>query len=305
MKQKKKSQDSEKEKTRFKFNLQEIEKTKLGFLDLGCEFFDIYISIQKNLKPEEKVNKKQRRKSIQKVLRSSFLQEKKSSPKKLETMEKIKENKIEKPCPAEMSFMIESEAYNSNLNSMTNFIKESLEPQGLDTTIAFMSSEDEGDEEDIQGFTQQINSEFLRKDLYEIWKDFNEISILLFCKNLKDCVLEYRKDSEKFFDENFKSSYFKKVKLRTQDTGLTNLSNRILSDSIHLDSPHLKRFSSIKPKGKETQMNIELAKMYRKQHGNEKDKWIEYLFWGFLGSSVFILVLFFVLFYCNVFSSSD
>ena len=42
MKLKKKSKNSSEEIERFQYNLQEIEKTKLGFLNLGCDFLDIY-----------------------------------------------------------------------------------------------------------------------------------------------------------------------------------------------------------------------------------------------------------------------
>ena len=250
------------------------------------------------------MDKKTRRKSIQHALRGSIKNDLK------ETLAKINPKFLEpqfsedKKSGPHMSFMIEDHKNDPNIHSITNFIDKRLENEGLNTTIAFMSSEDEADHQEIKGFAQQINSEFLRKDMYEIWKDFNEISVLLFSKNLKDSVNEYRENSKKFMEEHFRSENLKNEKINRTETGLTNMSNRILSESIYLDSPHLKRFSTMKKPGKETQLNLKLAKMYRQQHNNKKDNLIGYIFWGFVVSSVLILILFFLLFYFNVFSTT-
>ena len=310
MKKKKKSSKTEDEDKQFQYNLVQVEQCSMSFLLLGCQFYDIYQSVKKemqtDLETKSPLDKKIRRKSIQSVIRKSIKLP--PNPKRLN----FKKNSIfeeDKGDARNISFMIEDEGRSSG-HSFSNFIKEGLGNEDLDQTIAFMSSEDEVDEHEIKGFAQQINSEFLRKDLYEIWKDFNEIAILLFSKNLKDCVISYRESQVKFLNEHFKAKTMQSETRTATTTSTaqdynTEFSNRILSESMNLGNANFMRMTTLEKPGKETQINRELAEMYRNQHAQKKDRWIEYLFWGFLGSSVLILILFFVLFYCNVFSSND
>jgi hypothetical protein len=305
MDKKKKSKETEDENQQFQYNLEEVEQSSLNFLTLACDFYDIYQNATANMQNEVKGNKpldkKIRRKSIQNVLRNSFIKPSKSQKLNFKRNSTFEEKKIDS---GDVSFMIEDEPRSSNSNSISNFIKEGLESEELNQTIAFLSSEDEADEHEIKGFAQQINTEFLRKDLYEIWKDFNDIAILLFSKNLKDCVLSYRKSSSKFMQEHFKS---KIINSETRvNTGQYNseFSNRILSESMNYGTSDFRRMETQHAPSKETQINMQLAKMYRNQSADKKDRCIEFVFWGFLFSSVLILIIFFVLFYCNVFSSS-
>lgn len=303
--EKRKGLETRKDREQFEFNLKEVEGKSLGFLDLACEFFEIYKQMQQNLEKKQisgaKLDKKTRRKSIQKMIRAESTREDEyGTIKQIMQSEGLFDSKIQHP--GEMSFMIESEKRASNFASISGMIGKSLEKDGLDTTIAFMSSEDEADETEIHGFAQQINTEFLRKDLYEIYKDFNEISVLLFSKNLKIATTEYRNDPEKFKKAHFKSKPIDNQEVSILPAKESEFSNRVLSESIRLDSEKFQRMSTIQTPGKETQLNRELAKMYRDEYRN-KDRWIEWVFWGFLAMSVVIIIVFIALFYCNVFSS--
>jgi hypothetical protein len=307
MNEKKKNLESVEDQERFNFNIRQVEKTSLGFLELGCDFYDIYQLIQKNLekeaKPTIRLDKKTRRKSIQKMLKMGPGKE--DLPRKSHAF--LKQDSLfnsRVPNPGEMSFMVDAEGRNSGFESISGMIDKSLEQEGLDTTIAFMSSDDEADEHEIHGFAQQINTEFLRKDLYEIFKDFNEIAVLLFSKTLKTCAKEYKVNPDKFKSDHFQSKNLNddeedfEFKPKTSE-----FSNRVLSESMHLHTEDFRRKSTIKPPGKETQLNLELAKMYRNKHDSGKDKWIEWVFWGFLASSIIIIIIFVALFYFNVIST--
>jgi formiminotetrahydrofolate cyclodeaminase len=302
----KKKKSSKNEDQQFQYNLQEVEKCSLSFLSLACEFYDIYQNVKTNMQNdiERKVplDKKTRRKSIQNVLRNSFLKPSKTQKLNFNKKPEFEEDSIN---AGDISFMIEDEPRTSNFNSISKFIKEGLGNEELNQTIAFMSSEDEADEHEIKGFAQQINTEFLRKDLYEIWKDFNDIAILLFSKNLKDCVISYRKSSSKFFQEHFKSKMKHGDTQANMENYNSEFSNRILSESMNYGTSDFRRMGTQCEPSKETQINLELAKMYRNQSADKRDRWIEFVFWGFLVSSILILVIFFVLFYCNVFSSKS
>lgn len=284
---------------RFQYNLTEVESSSMHFLRLCCDFLDIYQKITTNLQDaspsDGRLDKKIRRKSIQRIIRKSALRTPKPRQQPKESI-----FMVERANPGDISFMIEDDQRISKIDSLTSFVDEGLAVEDLAHAIGFMSSEDEGEDQEIKGFTQQINSEFLRKDLFEIWKDFNDICVLLFSKNLKDCVSAYRKSATDFMREHLRSHKLAPGSREDAETG--EYANQILSESMHLDSSQFRRMVTQKLPGRETQANLDLAKMYRKQHGRRKERWVEFVFWGFLASSVIILILFFVLFYCNVFS---
>lgn len=302
MKQKEESVLTDEDAQRFQFNLTEVETSSMHFLRLCCEFLDIYQKISTDLRnvdtSERQMDQKIRRKSIQRIIRKSVLHEPKSrkqTPKESIFM-------VERANPGEISFMIEDDQRISKIDSLKNFIDEGFAADDLGQAIGFMSSEDEAEDHEIEGFTQQINSEFLRKDLFEIWKDFNDICVLLFSKNLKDCVNAFRRSAADFMNEHLRSHKLVQGAKDKTDKEPETFANPILSESMHLESSQFRRMVTQKKPGRETQANLDLAKMYRNQKRQGKENWVEFVFWGFLVSSVVILVLFFVLFYCNVFS---
>ena len=300
---KKKDLKSDTDHLRYTFNRAQIETLSLQFLEICCEFYDLFEKIKKKSETDPKMNKTVRRQSIQKVIVKE-----QNKMKKRQSIIKLHKDQFnfaeESFNGARMSFASEDHSDLPNFNKMNSIFEGHLSGQGLDTTIAFiMTSSDEEDQEEIDEFAEQINSEFMKKDFNEIWKDFNNISLFLFSKNLKDVVHNYRSCPEKFKEVTFNKKS-KEPGLKTYES--IKMSNRILSHSLHLESNHLRNPSNLPSIGKETQFNMEMAEIYREQYkiSDGKDKLIEYLIWGFFGSSILILSIFCILFYCNVFSNA-
>ena len=304
MKDKKLEVDSPKEKARFEINQRTLETLSLDFLYISCDFQDLFENIAKKVdkvSKKNKINKAHRRKSIKNCIAHSqnMMEKRKQSHKKylkqnsLFTVEDFEKNDV--------SFMIDYNTKTASMNSISPiFIGSGLESEGLDTTIAFISSEDDEDQKEMDEFAEQINGEFLKKDFHEIWKDFNDITLLLFSKNLKEVVLSYRSSPQRFKEVHFKTEHLD----NTDNSNIsTNYSTQIISDSLHLESPHLRRGDTVVKHGDETNFNREMAKIYREQYNDSsKDSWIEIMFWAFLGSTIVIIAIFILLFYCNVFS---
>lgn len=294
MKSKRKDQNCPEKREQFLFNLRKIEQASLEFLNLACRFVDIRQMLIP-IKHKLIVGRPQRDQSAPK--KDKLVHE------KAPATEREKEEDSDKggggeDC-ADMSFLIENERHTSVFSSISGVIGDRIAKEGLDTTSGFLSSDDEGEPE-IQGVTREIEMELLKKDFKDFSREFNEICLILFCENLKNCVSKFQTNPKDFAKAHFKS---KNLELQSKPK-VSELSNRILSESMQLESPNFRRMTTEDAPGRETQMNRELAEQYREQHKKKGDKWVECVFWGFFASSVFILILFFVLFYCNVFSSN-
>lgn len=288
------------EKERLRFNQEKVEKISINMLEVSTEFIEIFNSSLTKPEKKSKIDKKKRRKSIRKSLNKHRKKSKEISP-----FYKIDSGSSKEF--AEMSFM----KYNTNAGQakpdhMQPFFEMKLQGSGLDTTIACISDgENEEDTSSVEEFHAQIDKEVVKKGLKEIYKEFNDISVLLFARSMNSVLNEYRKNPIEFEKRFCKSR--QKETIRRQETG--TFENRILSESINMGSPYLRGTDMNQARGKETQLNYDLSQKYlqeyaRKQSTDEKGKyfWIETIFWIFLISAVLILVLFITLFYCNVFS---
>lgn len=288
---------------RLRVNQETIEKISLDMLDVSVDFMKIFSSSPPSPSKPRQLDKERRRKSVRKSLKKQ-----RRLSKDIAGIYKVDSggsNDI-----GEMSFM----HYNTNFRLDRNehdhvqpFFDMKLTGSGLDTTIACISDEEaEEDTSSVEEFRAQIDSEVIRKGLKEIYKEFNDICVLLFTRSLASVLKEYSKNKPQFTRKFCRSR--KEPGLSRQPT--QDCVNRILSESINMGSPYLRETDIGQPRGKETQLNYDMSQKYlqdyqKQETSTKKGKlmWVETIFWVFLVSAIMILILFIVLFYCNVFSN--
>ena len=286
---------------RIRVNQETIEKISLDMLDVSVDFMKIFSSSTPSHSKPKTHDKERRRKSVRKSLKKH-----RRLSKDIAGIYKVDSGGSNEM--GEMSFM----HYNTNFRLDRNeqvqpFFDMKLTGSGLDTTIACISDEEaEEDTSSVEEFRAQIDSEVISKGLKEIYKEFNDICVLLFTRSLASVLKDYSKNKTKFTRKFCRSR--KEPGLQRQPT--QDCVNRILSESINMGSPYLRETDVGQPRGRETQLNYDMSQKYlqdyqKKESISKKGKlmWIETIFWVFLVSAIMILILFIVLFYCNVFST--